>query len=452
MLVSWQQVLSHDCTCGLLSCAVLQHRRCSASPQLIFRNGDPTWCVRRHVCLHVQEGWFELTILRTDTVDSIEGELGRTIGQIMHKFFFAGAAHNLESAGLRIDLAGGGHVVIFLTLSMVIGDEGALHALYGCKGASGVRSCCLCRNVFNFAKGRRNPVEADSSGSSVHISCADDTKLQLHSTGTLKAVANRLDTVEATSNKTLLKEVETQLGWNRVAGGVMQNVALFTLFDPSLKACFDWMHVYMVSGIFNLEGGLLMLALKDYRFLPETVDRYMGVWAWPKRLFNKGHDAFSAKRAKASLEAGTLKVSASEGLNVYMVLAMFVSAILRDPATPASLKPHIECFLALAGVIGLLQATGRKLVGPQILRRAVLKHMGLFQQLYGREHTIPKHHVALHLWAFLQRWGCLLACFTGERKHRSVKTPAGRLIYFNVSGFLVGAEALAFRRCSAESF
>ena len=52
-------------------------------------------------------------------------------------------------------------------------------------------------------------------------------------------------------------------------------------------------------------------------------------------------------------------------------------------------------------------------------------HVRAFQEAYGADRVRPKMHYALHVPAQAARWGRVIDCFVGERKHRLYKSEYG---------------------------
>ena len=85
---------------------------------------------------------------------------------------------------------------MFVNFGMMLSDEAALHAAYQCKGASGLKPCALCSNVFNMQT-HRDVVGADPTGTArYHIDCTI-ADLRLHNLDTVTAIARRLQAAAA---------------------------------------------------------------------------------------------------------------------------------------------------------------------------------------------------------------------------------------------------------------
>ena len=200
------------------------------------------------------------------------------------------------------------------------------------------------------------------------------------------------------------------------------------LMDPVHHLCYDWMHIFFVSGIFNVHVGCMMNELKPHKITYNNLNDYLQMWKWPIQVGVKsGRDACSAKRANASWSDGTFKVQASEGRSVAPVLAHFVSRVIVTSEFPV-VRAHGQCFMLLVAVLVLIEKVSRGTANPSQLQAAISTYLAAFKRLYGEDNMIIKFHYAMHLPAFLARWVFLPNCFVLERKHRVPKRFANHVM------------------------
>ena len=214
--------------------------------------------------LHViwKEAWFELVIIRSDQVKKIQaGFSGLLVAAL--STFFGGQGHDISRSGITLKLVDGVYQQIFMTSAGFSADEAALHYAYCCKGASGLKPCLLCANVFNH-KIRNEIVRLDATGASQHHTTHDFSKLKLHTPASISAILENLAASCGTLSKGAFAELETRLGWNYVPGSVMYDPILRPLMDPTEKAVYDWMHIFFVHGVFGAHVGQLMYHLKEH--------------------------------------------------------------------------------------------------------------------------------------------------------------------------------------------
>ena len=78
------------------------------------------------------------------------GGLNGLIATLLRLLLFNSAAVEMSMAGICIDLhpEAGGTIHIWALLGAILSDETALRSMFGFKGASGLKPCGLCCNVF----------------------------------------------------------------------------------------------------------------------------------------------------------------------------------------------------------------------------------------------------------------------------------------------------------------
>ena len=98
-----------------------------------------------------------------------------------------------------------------------LADEAALHAMFACKGASGLKVCMWCANVFN-AKLVVDSEELSRLGGVTHT-CGDTRRLPLQTDDSLKAIQTRLREAKRAENKRTLEELEEARRPRKKEGG-----------------------------------------------------------------------------------------------------------------------------------------------------------------------------------------------------------------------------------------
>ena len=244
--------------------------------------------------------------------------------------FFGAQGHNFEKSGIMLKLEDGTNQMVFMTSGGFVADEAALHAAYCCKGASGLKPCLLCANIFHF-KIRNEIVRQDPFGISQHHTTHDCSKLRLHSPQSIDAILHRLETSWNNLNKGEFDELEKRLGWNYVPDSLMYNRSLRRLIEPSSHAIYDWMHIIFVHGVFGVHIGQTMLGLKGHGVTYANLHDYITTFEWPRFARSvAGKDACAPKRAKSSWDECIFKATTSESLALAPVFASFFSDSLRS--------------------------------------------------------------------------------------------------------------------------
>jgi len=209
-----------------------------------------------------------------------------------------------------------------------------------------------------------------------------------------------------------LTEYTRDMGFNYVKHSFICSPLLSSGLVSTLM--WDWQHCYFVNGIFDGEVEALLLALGRTKcgLGFEALHQYLQLWVWPKGY---------ASGATVCKKLTELKGTASEYLSFAPVLARW----LENVAGPSSMcSRQVHSALLLCGVVDSLALSQRSLLKPSDLELAVGGHLHAHQEAYGEELWVPKAHFTTHLPDLLQLHGCLLSCFTHERKHKTVKRMA----------------------------
>ena len=370
------------------------------------------------LCAILQEAWFEVLLARSAVVSDIKGGMSAIFGKLLDVFWDP-QGFDMHHGGVCLKLYEGMPLHVFMKMDVFMADEAALHAIFSCKGSSGLKPCFLCQNIFN-AKLRPEIVKQDTTGFAQVHTCVDVEKLVLHTTQTIHGIAIRLASAAVTMSKTDFAELQTRLGWNFVPEGILMNARWRSLLWPTRHGMYDWMHVWLVHGVMNTHVGLMMRALKPHGVTYAVLDEYTSQFHWPKCMGLAGKDVFCQKRAKSSWDDGSLKASASESLSVLPVLACFLQGVAKKSGNEV-VQQHASSFALMAKTIEMLQNGGRRTICPDILQQSVAAHLTSFTALFGTEAMTPKFHYCLHFVDFSRRFGFVPNCFALERKHKVPK-------------------------------
>ena len=85
--------------------------------------------------------------MRSSLTKTLQGDVSAIFKALMMDVFLSDV-HNFHSSGISLQLPNGEHLQVYMRLEIVIADEAALHSIYTCKGASGLKCCLLCQNIF----------------------------------------------------------------------------------------------------------------------------------------------------------------------------------------------------------------------------------------------------------------------------------------------------------------
>ena len=372
-------------------------------------------CIYIHV--YNQEVWFEIALARTETVKDTKGGVSAVVKKLLDIFFHGD--HDPRTAGISLQLHDGGNMHLWLGLGPIIADESALHGIYSCKGAAGLKPCMLCCNLFNL-RFRRAGIEAvDVDKWVVFHDHHDASDLVLQTRETLQTIIGRLS---APMSKTDRATLETHLGWNHNPDGLMADPVFRELASPIDHCLFDWMHVFLVSGVWNTAAFMMLTAFQSFGILIPMIAAYTEAWYLPGLRAKHGDctTVFSAERWKSSKAANHIKCTASEALSCLQIMAVFCASLLAG-GRPDAEKAHAKCYLQLVHLVELLIRSAKEVISAIAFTTAAADFLKTFRGLYGSDSMTPKFHSLLHFGRFLERWGRVPNCFVLERKHKMVK-------------------------------
>ena len=320
--------------------------------------------------------------------------------------------------GLLLTLFSGRRVFLFGRLQCLIGDEAALKAMWAVKGAAGTLPCLFCWNVV---QARSELHLSDPSGTLVPHTCFDMGQLKLRTDADFGAAALMLSSEKPLRTRKAFETLEQSLGINFNPDGM--------LFDPGCRlkpiehTMFDWLHVYLVNGIFQCEINLLLPVLAANGRSHAALCQFMKSFEAPKD--QKSNLTGAIKTFEKSKTKDGWKPFASEVLCTYPLLRLFVMETAFAQEQHALMA---SSFLLLCRILDLLCMIGKDVQVDSItLEGLIQQHLGAFKNAHGEDQLVPKFHYALHLPSLLRQHGLLISCWTHERKHKSLKLYANQV-------------------------
>ena len=169
---------------------------------------------------------------------------------------------------------------------------------------------------------------------------------------------------KATLPKTRFQKKEQEAGWNLNQNGLLLSGLQI---GAASSIMFDWMHVYVASGIWQLEVMQLLTELQRVGITQAMLHRELQAWHWPERISSRsvsGQKIFAKKQ-----EGDSVKCSASEALSVYTVLRCILIRFLRSGQC-RGIEDHIDSFVKICRVLDLLQSLKRNPSNEGTQRRA----------------------------------------------------------------------------------
>ncbi len=361
--------------------------------------------------LQTEDAWFIVCVIRTKQIEKLSGFMSHMFKLLLKRYFFNSQnGHHFKNSGVRIVIEGKSFF-IFAEFGAIVADEKALKEVFCCKGASGFKFCPICYELCDH--------KADPAYQIGYIpgTCLDLRKLKRqyntnesirHLLVDLRDMHARWQRAEITKDQ--FEKTEKHYGWNHEP----ENLLLDEELDVKARDVLmhDWIHIYVVNGLFNVEVQFLLLFLKAAGILPRMIYDFCSQWIWPKHM-HPPRDVFSD--ARVSFDNDHFKCDANEALHIYAVLAVFLTVVV-VPKKICILQ--VQSFLKLADVLDLLSMVKHGLVDAEAVKLGGLAHLRAYQAAYSVVSWIPKHHLSIHLSDADKR---LIGCLPHERRHKLVK-------------------------------
>ena len=364
-----------------------------------------------HHRLSDENCWFTIATKRSSELKAVSGGMSQLFGVLLKRLFVDEA---FELNGVSFTLASGRRIRIFAKLGFFIQDGGAHKITWHCKGDAGIKFCLCCRNVFS-AESVLGLADGDGN---VVCNATKVSQLDVATSAELKDGIRRIHARRGIDDASIQEVREKTLGFTYSGYNLMVDPELDDIVQPAEQFMQDWMHCIFVSGVWNICFQMVLQALwsAGIRDVYDSLRDYIKLWCWPRRVnSSKLHELFNDGRRKKNHEASKFKCSASEGLSLYMVVAMLFKVF--GAICAAELRAHN----ALCDVIDLMYAVSRGKILPQQLQDAVELFLDAYSTAFGVDHMTPKFHWLLHFPKSLRDSGTLVACFVHERKHRMLK-------------------------------
>ena len=366
--------------------------------------------------LRNEEAWLLAGVLRTDVAKNTCGGISAAVRGLLSAAFTGDLS--VSSAGIPIN----GNM-FFCRFCRLLADDAAGKAVWGVKGAAGLRCCMDCLNVVH--SGGTDLAGYDATGYLVGLGCSDRAKLDRqtdrswwHSYDTLAVAAS------SAMSKADFESMEKSMGMTYDRHNILADKALREHVKPSSNAR-DPMHIVLAGGVMSWEIMRILSAWHGVRprFKWAELESYARTgWCFPcPRGRQSFHHCFSPGREKSSKEADIFKAMASETLAVYPIIRDFLHHVI----APTGLIPlERASFLATCDLVDCMMAAKLGLADGDALAAASRHCLRSHVAAYGDQFLKPKHHYLMHLHEQYKEDGFYLDCFTHERKHQVIKAAA----------------------------
>ena len=263
--------------------------------------------------LGTEEPWFTLAIVRLTELAKLDGGLSHLLGVLLDTYIFNPEGVHFSLSGVAVALASG-VVVLRATFAIFIGDEPALADMCLAKGHAGIKSCMRCANLVlcrYFVEGRDSP-------SNIRNTEIEFSKFEPLTVARLRMMLQWLKDMHPILSNTKFADLTNRFGFNH--SDFTLAMKPYAQFPTSIM--FDWMHLYMVSGLLPQEFGKCMRELRRNGAptgYPAVLE-FLSKWTWPRSIQINMRKIFHAKANKTNLESEYFSCSASELLTIAPVL------------------------------------------------------------------------------------------------------------------------------------
>ena len=360
--------------------------------------------------------WFVMATVRSDIISSLPGGISHLVKLLLH-MFFTSENGNLRT-GICLHLKGHNTpLILFAELFMVAADLDGIFKFLCSMGANANVPCPMCTNIVSIKCGwarAGNVLRA--------LDHLDKTEIMFHTDDSIRNALRALRAAARNLRNGLMEKgdfelMEQDLGFRHHE----DNVVLDDQLNVNARSVLhiDWFHTYMQTGIFNYELAAIIKFLdknKPHRISIDMMRDFVDRYTPPRHFGVVSHLINPNCISKGGVH---FKCSASEGLTLYPILALFFNEVV----LPLEIcVPQVTSFLALCDTIDLLCHVQEGLVTPDQLDKSITKHAELCKAAYGNLLWVYKHHAAaIHLADQFRRHGLLVSLFTHERRHKLPK-------------------------------
>ncbi|CAJ1393379.1 unnamed protein product [Effrenium voratum] len=279
--------------------------------------------------------------------------------------------------------------LVFADIGVLVADEAAIKQALENKGASGTVLCCHCSNVIDF---KSQLQWHDRSGELVSSLSTDVRSWRLHTENSVKQLIAFLQEQRSVLNLGQFAKLEQSLGFNFRPHGLLAQPEWGPKFVE--RTMFDWMHVYLVHGVANVQCGLVVGVLARHGFSIKHMREFAQGFNWPARLRGAAPKTVLDKRGASE----PIKCSASELLNFVQLLRDIVYRqfdVMKSPAEmPGSAVSLVNARAAPKRLANVVRQSLGALEDAVVESAADAIHAGGYTVARGDIASIQLYHAA----------------------------------------------------------
>ena len=367
------------------------------------------------IALSKEEAWLVALIARSSQIMEMEAGMSQATAVVLN-YIFHHPACSPDVGGLMLKDGSGNTVKLWFKLGIMLQDGAAHKVVWGLRGDAASKFCVFCQNLLTK---KSNIVDESNE----HILVAESWNL-----AKIKQATNAdvIDTAKRLQEKSVELSAQEFVLWQQAVGMTYNQYSLLNtqplqhLLEPISQFLHDWMHCFLVSGIFCTVMHLVMSALEGAfaTDVYQVIANILSKWHLPAVRHDNLGKLFEPKRKKANKLANTFKCTASEALGLCPIFAYFLQTFVISKG----LCEH-ECtaYLALADIVEMLQLVPLGIITPTLLGTTIQSFIDLCIKAEWQPYMHTKFHWCLHFQQHLSKHNMLPSCFVQERKHKVIK-------------------------------
>ena len=390
-----------DITCGNIL-AVIKKKKVTAV-YLTVREMFP------HVSL--EAAWLPLLVMQRVQQEEVPGGLSAVMAELVRRLRRAGRGFGLEIDG-RVRHCS------FTVPFLFVSDMDAQRATWSIKGSAGLKPCMFCANVIaKYAlRGQHESFETIASAACDKFKAISDADFQA-------AVRH----IAAQPTKASREQWERAYGLTWDPHSLLADADALSCLPPS-GACNDVLHAYFSNGVASVELWQLVNTLGP---LGISLGNLRG-FALQKQWLRYGKNVSPSQTCIKHILSDKMfdnersfkgDGTATEPL-VFLLWYVLCEHVEPTPALSSAMRSFESLHACVRELRFLRKYPGALSSEEQVARLRGLQslHQQDFNEAYGAENSIPKHHHRFHIPDGALKLGFLPHCETHESKHRCLKS------------------------------
>ena len=359
-----------------------------------------------------------LVVARSTEVNQLASGIGQVFRHVLEHQYSNEYCH--PHTGVLLKGPGDRRLKLFWIQGMVLQDGSAQKFTFSNKQDQGSRICMHCKNIFIS---RRQNAEGDVSDSKL-VQYLKHRDLDIATDQEILDSWMRMRERRPSLNQQQWKQWQSAAGIDFDDSALLMSDILRTqeIIKPISGYCHDFMHGLCSNGVMNWIVYVLLQALfeEGLQNIWETLHGFLQLWVHPAfQSHCKVHKLFESKMVESHRKAEKIKCTASEMLGLYRLLEVYIhTCVLKHDFCTLQCQCYINWCKVLDYCISI-----PSLDQPNHMRLQLLVEHALqsFVSAGWGEHMKPKYHWALHYSDALKQFSQLPACWSLERKHKSVR-------------------------------